>query len=359
MLSTLIDLAKEATPEKRRQIMGHVTELFAAGADRYKTEELALFNTVLQGLVASVTVADRERLAARLAPIATVSGELALTLAADQISVARPMLELSAALGADDLLRLAKVKGQDHLLAISKRSHLESRLTDVLLERGDNPVQRSVAANRGAELSNWGLKLLVKLSEQDDTLRETMLDRGDVGEAEFAKLTEQLPEETRKRLTHLYNTNQQLVEDLFREASQIVVQNKLARRNARIDAKALLKEIRDGKRSLNKVFSGIALSNNLTDLAFILADQAGLELKYVTNAIFRHEIDGIAIICRALGIGETEFSGLCKARCTHLKLRASVADNWLSQYSVLDERDARRVLTFLKLKLRTLDSEAA
>ncbi|MTI43722.1 uncharacterized protein DUF2336 [Roseibium hamelinense] len=359
MLNTLIELAKEATPEKRRRIMSHVTDLFVIGADRYKTEELALFNDVLEKLLAAVSHEDRVKLSERLAPVPTISKELAMSLASDVIAVAKPMLETSSVLTTNDLVRLAKVKSQAHLLAISKRSQLEAALTDVLLERGERPVQQSVASNEGAELSKWGMKLLVKQSEKDSELRETMLNRDDISMGELDKLTDQLPEETRKRLKLLYKTNQELVEKLFREADKIVASSKLQRRNTRIDAKASVREIRSGQRALNKVFSSFALSHNILDLAYVLAELSNLEQKYVTNAILRPDIDSIAIICRALGVGDIEFSGLCQARCAHLKLPKSAAENWESHYAVTDEADARRALTFIRLRLNALKEDAA
>lgn len=359
MLMSLIDLARESSSEKRRELLGHVTALFVAGAERYTDEEKTLFNGVMKRLVDFVEDGDKEALAEELCTVDQTPHDLVMQLANENIAIARYMLQYSHVLTYADLMHFAKTKGQGHLLAISKRDHLEARLTDVLLERGELPVHRSVAANPGAELSDWGTRFLIKIADTDEDLRENMLVRRDLTPAHFDKLIGQLPEPQGKKLRQLYKNNEKLVEALFHEASQVVAASRLDRKKARINTKVDLRDIRDGRRDLNKVFTEYTLSSNLLDLSFLLADLSELEQKYVINVILRMEIDGIAIVCKALGIGETEFGTFCKARCGLLKLPAPIADNWISDYRVLKRQDAERVLRFLKVRLKAMEHEEA
>ena len=50
----------------------------------------------------------------------------------------------------ETLIEGAKTKGQEHLLAISQRTRLSEGVTDVLVERGNQKVIISTAANAGA-----------------------------------------------------------------------------------------------------------------------------------------------------------------------------------------------------------------
>ena len=359
MLTSLVDLAKESSSDKRRELMGHVTSLFVMGAEKYSSEEITLFNGVLNRLVDLVEDKDKEELSEKLCEIRTTPRELVLKLANEDLIISKYMLQYSTVLTLEDLMQFAKVKGQGHLLAISKREKLESRLTDVLIERGEQPVRRSVAANPGAELSDWGTKFLVKIAEKDPTLRESMIDRSDLKPEHFDRLIKQLPEDQRKKMRHLYTSNEKLAEELFHEAGNLVAKSKLDRKNTRIDTKGSLREIRSGTKTLDKVFVEHTLSNRLLDLSYLLADLAGLEQRYVLNAILRSEIDGIAIVCRALEIGETEFSTFCKARCAILGLPANVAEKWLSDYCVLTVADSQRVLRFIKVRLKAMEAQAA
>lgn len=359
MLSTLIDLARDSSSEKRRELLGHVTALFVAGADRYIDEEKTLFNGVMKRLVDLVEDGDKEALSEELSAIDQTPHELVLKLANEGIEIAKFMLQYSHVLTDADLMNFAKTKGQAHLLAISKRDRLEARLTDVLLERGEQPVRRSVAANPGAELSDWGVRLLVKLSAKDEIIRDSMMSRPDLTKAHFDKLIDQLPEAHAKKLRHLYQSNEKLVESLFHEASEVVVASKFDRKKSRINTKVDIRDIRSGARELNTIFGEYAMSSNLLDLSFLLADLAELDQKYVINVIVRMEIDGIAILCRALDIGETEFGAFCRSRCSLLSLSSATAEKWLSDYRVLNVGDAQRVLRFLKVRLKVLEQEDA
>ena len=57
------------------------------------------------------------------------------------------MLEGSPRLSETELIEIAQQKSQAHLLALSRRSSLTERVTDILVERGDETVVRSVASN--------------------------------------------------------------------------------------------------------------------------------------------------------------------------------------------------------------------
>ncbi|QFT33125.1 DUF2336 domain-containing protein [Roseibium porphyridii] len=359
MIEDILNLAQETTPEKRHQLVEHVTELFVNGADSYQTEEITLFNTVLEKMLPTMEREQKKDVSEQLAPIDSTSTEIANQLAREEIDIARPMLTQSKALASEDILRLAKTMGQGHLLAISKRDNLEPKVTDVLLERGESPVKQSVAANSGAEFSDWGSRLLIKLAERDDKIRDAMMERADVSEADYEKLIAQMPSEQQKRIREMRSQNEELIHDLFHKASKVVASSKLERKATRIDSKAVLKEIRAGQRTLGKAITKLALSNNLLDICFLLAEMAGLEQKYVTNVMVRYDATGVAVLCRALGVDNTDYTALCKARAMHNKQPQSTVENWINDYQSLTDRDARRLLSFMKIRLSSLESEAA
>ncbi|NBN62870.1 DUF2336 domain-containing protein [Microvirga tunisiensis] len=338
--------------------MGHVAALFVDGAERYTNEELALFNDVLVNLIDMVDIDGRESLSQQIGSIETTPRELVLKLANDTATVAAPVLQNSPVLTDDDLYTLAKTKGQDHLLAISKRDALQARVTDILLERGEQPVRRSVAANPGAELSDWGGRLLVKLAETDATLRESLTERHDLNRANFEKLLAMLPVDRQTKLRHIFENNERVARDLFREASLLVDDTKLERRKARLNTKATLKDIRDGQRPLDEVVIEYSLANDLYDLAFLLANITAMDEKFVRNVIVRQDIEAIAVLCRSLEIGEVAFSALCKARARQMKAAPTVVDTWIGEFRILSVAEAQRTMRFIKVRLSAMAAAA-
>lgn len=359
MISDIISLAKESSPEKRHQLVEHVTGLFVNGADSYQTEEISLFNTVLESMLPTMDTALKKKVSSQLSEIEGTAREIAYALARDDIDIARPMLTSSRSLRTEDILQLAKTMGQEHLLAISKRSFLESQVTDVLLERGERPVKQSVAANNGAEFSAWGTRVLIKLAEGDETIRNSMLERSDISESDFDKLIDQLPAAQQIVVRQMREENEGLILELFHQASKVVTGSKLERKATRINAKVALKEIRAGQRSLGKAITQLSLSNNLFDVCFLLSEMAGLAQKYVTNVMLRYDATGIAVLCKALGVEGADYMALCRARATQNKLSQSTVEKWHSDYQSLTDRDARRLLSFMKIRLSTLEARAA
>ncbi|WP_428687011.1 DUF2336 domain-containing protein [Roseibium sp.] len=359
MIDDLLTLAQDSTPEKRHQLVEHVTDLFVNGANSYQTEEITLFNTVLERMLPTMEAEQKKTVSEQLAPIDSTSKQVAMTLAREEIDIARPMLTTSNVLDTEDILQLAKTMGQGHLLAISKRKHLETQVTDVLLERGESPVKQSVAANAGAEFSDWGSRLLIKLAERDEKIRDAMMERADISETDYEKLISQMPEQQQAKIRKLRTENENLVNELFYKASKVVAASKLERKATRIDAKATLKEIRSGQRSLGKSITQFALSNNLFDICFLLAEVSGLEQKYITNVMVRYDATGVAVLCRAMGVEDQDYQALCRARATHNKQPQSTVEKWVGDYRALSDKDARRLLSFMKIRLSSMEGEAA
>ncbi len=71
----------------------------------------------------------------------------------DAITVAGPVLTQSSVLDEEFLVDSARTRSQEHLVAISSRKVVGQRVTDVLLDRGNDQVVLALAQNNGAELS--------------------------------------------------------------------------------------------------------------------------------------------------------------------------------------------------------------
>jgi uncharacterized protein (DUF2336 family) len=102
--------------------------------------------------------------------------------------VAGPVLRHSDRLQDPDLIESASTQGQDHLYAISRRRSISENVTDVLVERGDRRVVRSVVKNDGARFSDAGFGKLVDRAGEDATLAESLGLRRDVPRHHFLKL---------------------------------------------------------------------------------------------------------------------------------------------------------------------------
>ena len=167
---------------RRIDILERITDLFISGARHYSKDQIDLFDDVMTRLVRTVVAKTRIEVAERLAPIANAPAHLIRVLAFDDdAGVASPVLSQSACLADRDLLQAAQTASQRHLLAIALRTSLSEAVTDILIERGDGNVVRSLVRHTGARFSKAGLHRLVDRSRSDAALVTELGSRLDVG----------------------------------------------------------------------------------------------------------------------------------------------------------------------------------
>src|SRR5256714_5349657 len=163
LIDEIEDALASKTEDKRAAALWRITDLFIAGSDSYTEDHLTLFDDVIGRLAATIETNARVKLSTRLAHVANAPVGVIRTLAADgEIAVAQPVLRHSPRLDDEYLKATAVTHSKQHLLAITQRAALSEQVTDVLIERGDRDVMRSVAQNNGARFSNAAFKTLVE-----------------------------------------------------------------------------------------------------------------------------------------------------------------------------------------------------
>lgn len=179
-LKQLIAVAKEGSSEKRRDLLREITDVFMAAPDRYTSSEMQHFDVILSKVTQSVETALRREIAEKLADVATAPKGLIRQLAHDEISVAEPVLKRSQALTEEDLIRVIRQRGPEHMKAITKRRKVSEAVSSEIVRRGDREALVSLAQNRGAELNADTMERLVEQSRSISELQAPMAGRFDL-----------------------------------------------------------------------------------------------------------------------------------------------------------------------------------
>src|SRR5258707_5170318 len=163
--------------EKRLETIKRVTDLFLSSAADFNSEQIELFDDVLERLTKTIEIRAIADVSARialaemsmqLAPVAQAPPSVVRRLARhDEITVAGPVLKESARLSTEDLVEIAETKGEQHLLAISGRWWLKKIVTDALLARRYPTVSRRLINNPGARVSTAGFAMVLAQAESD------------------------------------------------------------------------------------------------------------------------------------------------------------------------------------------------
>jgi uncharacterized protein (DUF2336 family) len=209
---------QRSSSEKRVAMLRRITDLFLKEADRLNERQIEVFDGVLVQLIKRIEARTLVEISERLAPIANAPIDLTLNLARhSEIGVARPILANYSRLTTAELVEIAKTRSQDHLLAISVRAQIETAVTDILVDRGNQAVVHSVAGNSGAQFSENGFAALLKAAETDDKLAEKASSRLDLPLGLFRQLLLRATEAARSRM--LSRTPPEFQEEMGRALS--------------------------------------------------------------------------------------------------------------------------------------------
>lgn len=211
----------------RAEILRQTTDLFVAGSGYFDNKQMALFDDVMNRLVNEIDHSARVTFGETLAATDKSPPKVTRTLALDDlIDVAGPVLRRSESLDDETLIVRTKTKGQDHLLAISQRARLSEGVTDVLVERGNQKVVISTAANAGARFSDFGCSTLVTRSESDSELALLVWARPQIPREYLLTLFETTSETVRQKFETADRGKADLVREMIKQAAD-KIQTKL------------------------------------------------------------------------------------------------------------------------------------
>ena len=300
-LQDLIALAKEPSSEKRRELLREVTDVFFANPDQRGGAELALFDDVLSQLAGEMEVAVRAELAQRMAPAPNPPSRLVRNLAADlAIEVARPVLEASPALSEQDLVDLARTRGQAHLQAISRRETISEALSDAIVEHGDDATLGVLLGNEGASLSRQAHETVVDRAGANPELHEAVINRRSLP---IDLLNEMYFVVEGKLRNKILERNAE-VDPAALDAALAAGRNRVAARDGALpaDYEAAERDVRSlvARKALTpKALASMLRNREATKFMVALAELAGIDFSTARLILERRELDALAIVCKA------------------------------------------------------------
>ena len=354
LMSEVEDAMASGSVSRRGKIVRHITDLFIVGSAQCSEQEIALFDDVLTRLAVEIEVSARALLAVRLAPIGNAPPRIIRALAFDdEIDVAGPVLEQSERLDNASLVENARRKGQEHLLAISRRRSLPEAVTDVLVDRGDQQVLLSTAENRGARFSDNGFAGLVRRSEGDDRLATCVGARPEIPPRLFRELLAKASQSVRAKLEAAYpNARHEVARAVAEVAGRIEAEAReeepdYAAARTNIDRLQRRGQLDDRK------LEAIAKAGRCEEVATALACMGELPLKFVKRAMQQERAEMILIIAKAIGLSWTAVRAILCARAGGRGISGGEISKSLASYERLQAATAQEIVRFHRLRDRS------
>jgi uncharacterized protein (DUF2336 family) len=351
--SALIDELEAAVAAKdlrrQSQVMRRVTDLFFGGDAAPRPDQAPLFDDIMSRLIGAIDARVRAEWGARLAG-APYAPQRTLRLLAldDAIEVAGPVLEQAESLSESALIESAQTKSQRHLLAISRRRSVPVTVTDVLVDRGDDEVVRSTAANAGARFSESGVAGLSTRATKDPELACRLWARVDVPREQLLRLVEGASREVMARLVELDDTKADLFRDLVAEAANRV--RDVVRQNSGRYAAAFVRV-----EELNRVgqldescLKRFAEDDCFDEVLVALSLKCDLPVALVERALADRRVDQLLVFAKAADLGwEATRALLVMLKLGDINVQRDV-------YGRLQAKTAKTALQFYRLRSRTL-----
>jgi uncharacterized protein (DUF2336 family) len=341
---------RSGSAEARVTKLRQVTDLFLAGSSTLTDEQVRVFDDVMCRLTARIEAKVLSELGQRLAPVDNAPIDTIKQLAwHDAIAVAGPVLTTSKRLTTNDLTQIAQARGQAHLAAISKREHLETAVTDVLLERGDRQVVHNLATNSGAKFSEGGYTVLVQKAEDDEALSEIVGSRRDIPARLLRELLARATEAVRSKLMELVPPERR------EELAQIIsaISNAVTGSNKDDKFAQVEKDIKAMKaagRLHDAAVCDFAKAGRFPQVIVAIAMLASSKIEVVSEILNGVRNDAVLVPCKAAGLTWATTEVILRNRHGNQPMPEKILELARNDYQRLSVETAQKTLRFLQVR---------
>lgn len=340
-------------PERNAETVRRITDLFLRDCERLRDEHVAVFDEVIGMLASRIEAHARAELAERLADVDNAPPALVRRLAHDEILVARPILSRSRRLSEEDLVDVAMTMGRNHMIAITERDSLSAKVTDVLVEHGDQVVVHATVRNARASFSEPGFGRLLNRSRNDEALQALLGERPDLPLHRLRELVDQAKSTVRKRLLETLGERSAAAVDRAVEAGAAsgfseAVGGLVQRLGTNPSPGDAAQRAARGELGETDVFN-YALAGNVAEAGSALNLLARLPPAFTERILGDGPDDLLLIVCRSLDFSWETVEALRRLKQPPPGVPLH-AGKLRSGYETLNKVTAQRVIRFLRAR---------
>ena len=304
----------------RHALLKRLADVVSLPGSRVNAFERAVTGDLLVEMLRLAAPRERQRVAARLAPLAELPNSLARMLLRDDPAIAGLLLEQCASLSDADLVACARDTGPEHRFLMASRRGLTEVVTETLMSFDEQSVIECLLRNTTARLSQSGVEHIVGLSRQMPVLCGHLLRRPELRPSGAYVMFWWAPADDRKTILQRFAVSrevmQEVVEDVFAMAAEEGWQDPVSRKALQFierrqrNRSAIEKSPYD---SLEHAVTVAARDGLNREVAAEIAYLAGI--KPLTGAKIMGDVGGepLAILCKATGMSRVDLQNLWRS----------------------------------------------
>jgi uncharacterized protein (DUF2336 family) len=350
-LESLVQLAHETSSERRRELLREITDVFLDNPSSYNSTESQYFGEIMGKVAYDLERQVREELARKLAAEAAAPPDLIKRLAGDEIEVARPVITESPVLQEHDLIEIAERQGQEHLIAMTERPDIGERLSDVLVDKGDDRVVEGLVRNESAKIARNTMEKVVARSETSAALQEPLVDRPDLPADLMRDMLAFVTEDIKSKILEQTNmVNSEKLDELLDDVGTKLGRQSGLRRGGKSKPEVLIQELlAKGELNEGKLVE-LARQRQVPELICGLAQLSELDIPTTRRAIMDRTGEGLAIVCKSCGFNQTTFSTLVNHVWPDSERSIEQSCTLIALYNQVTMETAQRVMRFWRVR---------
>jgi uncharacterized protein (DUF2336 family) len=353
----LLELAKENSSEKRRELLSDVTSLFFMTKDNNSSIETNLFGELMTKVASELDIEVRRELSAKFSD-ESVPRRLIVSLANDpEISVAAPILTRSRVLSEADLISVVQKRSDEHRLVVTKRPDVTEALSAALVACGNDAVVTSLMQNEAAKVSPETFDEIIDRAAGSRPLQNTLVQRQAISPEHLNQLFMHVKADIRAKI--LERNAQFSEEEIAIAIAQAQTRVAISHGALPADFEAANREVvamATSKRLVPACLPNLWRDNKKTAFTIAFAQLTGLDFHQSAKLFAAKDTDGIAMVCRAAGFDRPLFVTLAVLL---------LGQEGMGQAKILGEMyndvpvdAAQRAMRFMKLRANAMSQAA-
>lgn len=354
----LLDLAREPSSEKRRELLLQITDAFIANPGERTEKEASIFDDIFAAVADDLEKEVRFELARKIAKTQAPMNATARRLAMDVIEVARPIVEQSQALKDSDLIDVIAQKGPDHQVAVARRPHLSEEISEALVDTRSDRVLHSLLGNPTAQMDRPTFEKVAERASANPVLHAPFVRNRNVPldllNEVYLKVADQLRAEIlvrfdgvspgeleaalqvgRARLSTAYG----VIPQDFDQAKQYLAKVEMV---TPVQPPQLVDMLRDGRR---------------TAFLIAFAKLVDMDFAMVQRLVEAQDIDALALLCRSASFHRSVFVSLSLIIGGE-RYGMTKANGFGQLYEKVPPTAAKRAVRFWKLRSKETHAAA-
>lgn len=304
-----IEETPNETGHARKILLRRLIDYIALPGSQVAPQDRSMGGDILLDMLFHATEEERFLCSSRLSVMSEAPRRVLRYLAQCNLEIAQPLLEVSEAFDSSDLLEIVDHVSVEHRIMIAKRKRVPIAVCDQLARRGEISVVKALLKNKGAELSETAVDVLVGRSRAEEGIVELLITRLELKPAQAMAMFWWSDRDTRRIILQRHAADRSemvgMCGDVFAIAAKEGWADPVARKTLQLIERRQRNRAaieRSPFDSLEHAIEAAAQTGMTPDLVQEIGYLAGI--KPVTSAKILSDTgaDGIAVLCKATGL---------------------------------------------------------